>query len=299
MPAPNEYSWYKWHPAKALTSLRWLSLSLSQEGFYRRLYDWASLAQPSSRRGFLYEHDQPATLQQLCNMTRTRDAKATQKLLHVLAEKGLMCQDENGAWGFTNFGKHQRDANLRVRKDGLGEAEAAHNRDKIGAQSAQNRHIDKEDSKESVQKKDKRSTSVPTDSTKCGVQGQCESGMSAKELARKFLKRFEKKEWEYIIEYFACALAPTKRQAFKDKGEMGDTTTLRNIILELMELADGKQLTYKWQPVPICDHELLVRTMAQAARETATRFETNNFLKAKLQLGLMDELDIYEENEHG
>jgi len=223
-------------------------------------------------------------------MTRRRNVKATQKVLDVLAKKGLMCQDENGAWGFPDFAKQQRNANLRVRDDGLGSSKLGQNRRKIGATDID---IDIEDSKESVQKKDKRSTSVPTNSTKSGVQGQCESGVTAQELARKFLKRFEKKELKYLIEYFACALAPTKRQAFKDNGTMSDTSALRNIIIELVALADGKQLTYKWQKLPICDHELLVCTMAMAARETTTRFETNNFLKSKLLLGLKDTLDIY------
>jgi hypothetical protein len=206
----------------------------------------------------------------------------------MLAKKGLMCQDENGAWGFPNFAKQQRNANLRVRSDGLGSSELGHNRRKIGAPD-----IDIEDSKESVQKKDKRSTSVPPTSAEGEGVGLSESGMTVKQLVKRFMTHFQENECKYIIKYLEACLAPTQRQAFHDHGTIGNTTKLRNIILELTELADGKQLTYKWQPVPIVDHETLVRTMAMAARGTSTRFETNNFLKSKLQLGIKDTLDIY------
>lgn len=136
MPAPNEFVWYKWFPVKAITSIRWQSLTLAQKGFYRELYDWAAIAQPSSRRGYLYEHDKPATLADIVHMTHSRNAHAVQKHLNVLADKGLMCQDENGAWGFTNFAKHQHGGPLRVRKDGLGTAEI---RGRIGPESVGNR----------------------------------------------------------------------------------------------------------------------------------------------------------------
>ena len=141
MPAPNELVWYKWFPVKAITSLRWQSLTLAQEGFYRRLYDWAAIAQPSFRRGYLYEHDTPASIADVVRISRVRDANAAQTLLNLLQKKGLMLQDENGAWGFTNFAKHQRNSKLRVRSDGIGSAKSdenlAQNRRRIGAIEAE------------------------------------------------------------------------------------------------------------------------------------------------------------------
>ncbi len=139
MPAPNENVWYKWFPAKALTSLRWTSLTLEQEGFYRRLYDLAALAQPSIRRGWFYEHDRPCPLKQVFQTLHIHHTTGY-ALVRQLARKGLLAQDENGAWGFPNFARHQRKANLRVRSDGLGSAE----RDKSGAESGQDRDTEAE-----------------------------------------------------------------------------------------------------------------------------------------------------------
>ena len=131
MPAPNEMVWYKWFPAKCLTSLRWTTLTLEQEGLYRRLYDLAALAQPSERRGWFYEHERPSPLAEVFHALRIQHTKG-RAIVKQLASKGLMGQDENGAWGFPNFAKHQRGAPLRPRPDGLGTAE-------VGAESVQNR----------------------------------------------------------------------------------------------------------------------------------------------------------------
>lgn len=135
MPAPNEMVWYKWFPAKALTSLRWSSLTLEQEGFYRRLYDIASLAQPSNRRGWVYEHDRPASLTEIFHALRIHHSTG-HALVRQLADKGLLTQDENGAWGFPNFHKHQWHAPLRQRTDGLGTAESGDKRAELGGKRA-------------------------------------------------------------------------------------------------------------------------------------------------------------------
>ncbi len=136
MPAPNEMVWYKWFPAKALTSLRWSSLSVTEEGVYRRMYDLASLAQPSSRRGYFYEHDKPADIISVWKFLRI-DTRTGRKCLKKFAEMQLMTQDENGAWGFPNFARHQRKGPLRVRHDGLGTAEVREQQEDIGAESGQ------------------------------------------------------------------------------------------------------------------------------------------------------------------
>ncbi|MCK4306440.1 MAG: hypothetical protein KAY24_19520 [Candidatus Eisenbacteria sp.] len=138
MPAPNEMVWYKWFPVKAMTSVRFATLTLEEEGFYRRLYDLASIAQPSIRRGWVYEHDKPATIKEIGIMLKT-GTKRTEKFLKLLAERGLVIQDNDGAWGFPNFAKHQRRANLRPRADGLGSAETGTDelgsRDKTGTKT--------------------------------------------------------------------------------------------------------------------------------------------------------------------
>lgn len=157
MPAPNELVWYKWFPVKAMTSLRFVTLTLAEEGFYRRLYDLASIAQPSNRRGYVYEHDRPASVPEIARMLRTRSTIAA-KMLQKFAQKGLVEQDENGAWGFSNFAKHQQGGPLRKRKDGLGSAEA-------GTQSVVNRsetgRIDA-DADAEVQKKEKNPPIPPS-----------------------------------------------------------------------------------------------------------------------------------------
>ena len=168
MSAPNEFVWYKWWPAKALTSLRWASLTVTEEGVYRRLYDLASLAQPSSRRGYFYEHDVPASTKEVLNFLRI-DTRTGQKCIDKFAKMQLMNQDENGAWGFPNFGKHQRGAMLRPRPDGLGSAEAKAKsqqiRDKIGATDKDiDVDVDKDKDKEtSICPEPEKSDSVPAE----------------------------------------------------------------------------------------------------------------------------------------
>ena len=55
--------WYKWFPGRALSSPRWLELTIEQEGYYRRLYDLASLSKPASKRGWLYANGHPMLCQ--------------------------------------------------------------------------------------------------------------------------------------------------------------------------------------------------------------------------------------------
>ena len=141
MPAPNEFVWYKWFPAKAMTSLRWASLTVTEEGVYRRLYDLASLAQPADRRGYFYEHDQAASLNEVLKFLRI-DARTGHKCVEKFAKLGLMAKDKNGAWGFPDFAKHQRGGNLRQRPDGLGSAEAAQIRHRFGTKSGQKAAVD-------------------------------------------------------------------------------------------------------------------------------------------------------------
>jgi hypothetical protein len=171
MPAPNEMVWYKWWPVKALTSLRWGSLTLAQEGFYRRLYDWAAIAQPSDKRGYLYEHNVPLSIAKITRAARTRDANATQQMLKCMSDKGLMVQDENGAWGFPNFSKHQRHTPLQQRADGLGSAEAAAGQGKIGAESGQNRAIEEDTETEEEEEEEETQGRAPPFRGDCVVIG--------------------------------------------------------------------------------------------------------------------------------
>jgi len=129
---------------------------------------------------------------------------------------------------------------------------------------------------------------VPPTSLRRGVEPQ--QPPTARKLLGMLLKQFNNKEQRVILDYLVEALSPKQKQPFIDKGTLADSTRMQDIILELIELADGKQLTYKYQPVPICDHETLIKSMASAARTTKCRFENNNFLKAGLQRGIMDKL---------
>jgi len=122
-------------------------------------------------------------------------------------------------------------------------------------------------------------------------------GSEAKCLAMNLIKKFKRKERRVVIEYIAHCLTPHNRGPFLEHGTLRDTTYLLSILNELLLLADGKSIgKYKWQEVPVVDHQTLIETMARATRVSNTRFETNNFLKSCLQNNSRDKLhDIYGE----
>ena len=199
MPSPNNNVWYKWFPAKCLTSTRWTSLSLTEEGVYRRLYDLASLAQPSERRGYFYEHNRAICMKNVWKMLRI-SPRTGEKCLVKLSAIGLMHQDENGAWGFPNFARHQRKANLRPRSDGLGSAE----RDISGAESGQNRDTEAEAYKCTDAEAEKERTDARAKAVKIADEAK---------LINEFTIRFPKSLWakapkyENLKQHFVEALA--------------------------------------------------------------------------------------------
>lgn len=113
--ARHEYSWYKWWPTKALTSTRWVNLTLEEEGFYRRMYDWASISEPASKRGFMYLNGSPMSVEMISKTLHIPKADC-ENHLSSLKHVGLITRNKAGAWGFPDFARHQRGANLQVRK---------------------------------------------------------------------------------------------------------------------------------------------------------------------------------------
>lgn len=130
----NNMPWYKWHPTKCLSSIRWLSLSLEEEGLYRRLYDFASLSQPSDKRGWLYTDGVPTSRSDLRVASRLHASKFRVNF-ELLLKKKLITIDNNGAYGFPSFAKHQRKANLRPRPPKQAGPNVGQNGGKVGLQS--------------------------------------------------------------------------------------------------------------------------------------------------------------------
>ena len=121
----NDYAWFKWHPGKARTSARWLQLTLEEEGYYHRLYDMASLSQPASKRGWLYADGVPLAIETVHRILLIEIDSAT-RCLARLQKLGLISRNTAGAYGFPDFAKHQRGANLQPRKS---ETKPRHKRD--------------------------------------------------------------------------------------------------------------------------------------------------------------------------
>lgn len=149
----NNMNWYKWWPQKCLSSIKWLSLSLEEEGLYRRLYDFASLSQPSDKRGWLYTDGVPTSQSDLRVASRLHASKFRVNFQSLLKKK-LLTQDENGAYGFPNFAKHQRNSNLRPRVQNKRGTKVEQNKDEIGLQNKEaeliSKNTEEEEEKQSI-----------------------------------------------------------------------------------------------------------------------------------------------------
>jgi hypothetical protein len=150
----ESWPWYKWFPGKALSSGRWAQLDLHHEGLYRRLYDWAALATPASKRGWLYLDGHPMCLKEIAIATRL-DVATLENGLKALMERGLIARNTVGAYGFPHFAKHQRGAHLRPRGAGTS---MEHLRHKIGTNLVQDRDLEVQSTE--VQSTEVQSTEV-------------------------------------------------------------------------------------------------------------------------------------------
>lgn len=118
MPRAKELAWYKWFPFKARSSWRWNSLTIAEEGAFRRLYDIAAMANGPARRGELwFTETKPYADRDIARLLRipiNRWRKIRAKLVDTFE---LLKQRPSGIYYFPNFRKHQHQAGLRWRND--------------------------------------------------------------------------------------------------------------------------------------------------------------------------------------
>lgn len=135
MPKDRALSWYKWWPFKARGSKRFDTLTITEEGAYRRLYDHASMAENPSRRGELWfspnvPYDDDEIARSIMRVNRAAWVRIREKLI----KRELLSVYTNGTnlqiYYFPDYAKHQHDAGLRQRK------KPAQNRPKTGLKPA-------------------------------------------------------------------------------------------------------------------------------------------------------------------
>lgn len=168
----EKWAWYKWFPGKARSSMRWILLTLEEEGYYRRLYDAASLSTPASKRGWLYANGRPMSPEKI-HEALLIDNNTGRTLLASLLKRGLITRNRAGAYGFPNFAKHQWHANLRPRREGR---KLGHNWATIGPHLGRLRAIEAEAEVQSPEAEAEVQKSTPIGVGKTAVSppsGQC------------------------------------------------------------------------------------------------------------------------------
>lgn len=118
MPKDKAFAWYKWWAGRARSSERWRSLTITEEGAFRRLYDIAALADDPAHRGQLwFTSEEPYNDDQIALVLRV-PKKTWRTISAKLLQLKLITQNtEANVYTFPDFAKHQHSAGLRHRTD--------------------------------------------------------------------------------------------------------------------------------------------------------------------------------------